>query len=110
MQQKSIKHKEVKEYAVIFKKDGSTAINLFFEDDTWHSMGGLDPARALQLTDLLRNEKPLYWSKGPHLLWTGREPVGEGEISQEATSEKEATPGEATPGEATPGEATDIAE
>ena len=84
-----MKHKEIKEYSVIYKIDGTTQINLFFEDGTWRSLGTLDPVRALFLTDLLRNEKPLYWSKGPEIIWTGREPVGEGESAEEEASSEE---------------------
>ena len=84
-----MQHKEIVEYSVIHKLDGSTQINLFFEDGVRHSLSNLDPARALLLVDLLRNEKPMFWSKGPNIIWTGREPVGEGEISQEGETAEE---------------------
>ncbi len=71
--------KTVKEYSVLHYRDGSTRINIYFTDGTWDYYINLDTARAQFLVDLLRNEKPVYWTEGPDILWTGREPQGEGE-------------------------------
>lgn len=72
--------KEVIEYTFIHYDDGTTRLNLYFEDDTWASFLDLKPDRALFLADLLRHEKPVFWTEGPDILWTGREPVGESEV------------------------------
>ena len=69
----------VEKYAVLHYRNGSTRINLYFKDGSWEFYSGLDPARASLLIDLLRNEKPVYWTHGHDILWTGREPVGEEE-------------------------------
>ena len=71
--------KVVSKYAVLHYKDGRTRINLYFSDGSWDYYYELDSARAMFLVDLLRNEKPVYWTEGPDILWTGREPVGEKE-------------------------------
>ena len=36
-------------------------------------------APELLLLDILRNEKPVYWTEEGGIVWTGKEPVGEGE-------------------------------
>ncbi|RLD50756.1 MAG: hypothetical protein DRJ05_19225 [Bacteroidetes bacterium] len=71
--------KTVEKYAVLHYRNGRTRINLYFPDGSWEYYYDLDPARASLLIDLLRNEKPVYWTEGPDILWTGREPVGEKE-------------------------------
>ncbi|WP_288068246.1 hypothetical protein V7O61_06890 [Methanolobus sp. WCC1] len=52
---------------------------MYFTDGTWDSYKDLEPTRAMLIIDMLRNEKPVYWTEGPDILWTGREPVGEEE-------------------------------
>ena len=71
--------KTVEKYAILHYRDGRTRINLYFTDGTWDYYYDLEPARASLLADLLRNEKPVYWTEGPDILWIGREPVGEEE-------------------------------
>ncbi len=71
--------KQVKEYTLFHYKDGTFRINLYFTDGSWDYYVGLDAVRFAALSDLLRNEKPVYWTEGPDVLWTGREPVGEEE-------------------------------
>jgi hypothetical protein len=71
--------KTISKYAVLHYKDGRTRINLYFTDGSWDYYWELDPARALLLVDLLRNEKPVYWTEPQNILWTGKEPVGEEE-------------------------------
>jgi hypothetical protein len=71
--------KTVSKYAVLHYRDGRTRINIYFTDGSWDYYYDLDPQRALLLVDLLRNEKPVYWTEGPDILWTGKEPVGEEE-------------------------------
>lgn len=71
--------KTVEKYAILHYRDGRTRINLYFTDGSWDYWYDLDPARASLLTDILRHEKPVYWTEGADILWTGREPVGEHE-------------------------------
>lgn len=71
--------KQVEKYAVLHYRDGTTRINIYFTDGSWDYYLKLDPTRALFLVDVLRNEKPVFWTEGPDILWTGREPVGENE-------------------------------
>ncbi|NVM27730.1 MAG: hypothetical protein HWN65_02720 [Candidatus Helarchaeota archaeon] len=71
--------KEIKEYALLHYKTGKTAVHLFFKDGSKETYADLDPARALLVVDILRNEKPVYWTAGPDILSTGKEPVGEEE-------------------------------
>ena len=69
--------KKITDYAVMHYQDGTTRVNLYFEDNTWDHYIDLKPMRALLIVDILRNEKPLYWTEGVDILSTGREPVGE---------------------------------
>ena len=85
-------NKEIKEYAVSYYPNGATRINLFFTDDTWTHYKNLDPPRACLLIDLLRNEKPVFWNKERDFLWTGREPVGEGEKEKKKTATPRTSP------------------
>ena len=71
--------KTIKQYAILHYRDGTTRINVYFTDGTEDFYIGLDPARALLIIDILRNEKPVSWTEGPDILWTGHEAVGEGE-------------------------------
>ena len=71
--------KTVSKYAVLHYRDGRTRINLYFTDGSWDYYYDLEPARASLLVDMLRNEKSVYWTEGPDILWTGKEPVGEEE-------------------------------
>jgi hypothetical protein len=71
--------KVVKEYTVLHYRNGTTRINIYFTDGTWDTYTQLDSGRALLLLDILRNEKPVFWTEGPDILWSGREPVGEEE-------------------------------
>jgi hypothetical protein len=71
--------KVVKEYTVLHYRNGTTRINIYFTDGSWDFYTELDSARALLLLDILRNEKPVFWTEGPDILWSGREPVGEQE-------------------------------
>jgi hypothetical protein len=71
--------KTVSKYAFLHYKDGRNRLNLYFTDGSWDYYFDLDPARALLLLDVLRNEKPVYWTHPQDILWTGKEPVGEEE-------------------------------
>lgn len=71
--------KEVVAYSVLHHRDGKTRINLHFADDTFEHYDQLDAARAFLILDILRNEHPVYWTFEKDILWTGKEPVGEGE-------------------------------
>ena len=71
--------KEILAYSVLHYQNGTSRINLHFADDSFSHYADLDPARALLLVDILRNEKPVYWTEEEGILWTGKEPVGEGE-------------------------------
>ncbi len=71
--------KEVQKYAVLHYRDETTRINIYFTDGSWDCYKKLDSNRAMLILDILRNEKPVYWTEGPDILWSGREPVGEEE-------------------------------
>jgi hypothetical protein len=71
--------KTVERYATLSYRDGTTRINFYFTDGTSDHYLGLTPDRAHHLLDLLKHEKPVYWTEGPDILWCGREPVGEEE-------------------------------
>ena len=71
--------KEIEAYSVLHYRDGTTRINLHFADDTYEHYDAIDAARATLLLDILRNEHPVYWTPDQEILWTGKEPVGEGE-------------------------------
>lgn len=71
--------KVVKEYTVLHYRNGTTRINIYFTDGSWDYYTDLNSDRALLLLDILRNEKPVFWTEGPDILWSGREPVGEEE-------------------------------
>lgn len=71
--------KEILAYSVLHYRNGTSRINLHFADDSFSHYTGLDAARAALLLDILRNEKPVYWTEEEEILWTGKEPVGEGE-------------------------------
>lgn len=71
--------KEIVAFSVLHYQNGTSRINLHFADETFSHYTGLDPARTLLLVDILRNEKPIYWTEEKEILWTGKEPVGEGE-------------------------------
>lgn len=71
--------KEILAYSVLHYKNGTSRINLHFEGEDFSHYENLDTGRALLLLDILRNEKPVYWTDEGEILWTGKEPVGEGE-------------------------------
>ncbi|UCF85938.1 MAG: hypothetical protein JSV50_09995 [Desulfobacteraceae bacterium] len=73
--------KKIKHYTALNYTDGSCRINLYFTDATESAYTGLDSLRARLILNILRNEKPVYWTEGPDILWTGREPVGEEEVA-----------------------------
>ncbi len=58
---------------------GAARINVCFTGGAWDYCINLDPARAMLILDTLRNEKPVSWTGPNKILWTGQEPVGEGE-------------------------------
>ena len=60
--------KTIKEYAVLHYREGKTRINIYFTDGSWGYYLDLDPARAMFIVDLLRNEKPVFWTEGPDIL------------------------------------------
>ena len=72
-------HKEIVSYSVLHYRNGGTRINLHFADESYEHYDSLDPDRATLLLDILRNEHPVFWTEGQEILWTGKEPVGEGE-------------------------------
>ena len=73
--------KAVRHYAALGYKDGTTRINIYFTDGSEDFYVGLAPDRARLILDVLQNEKPVFWTEGPDILWTGREPVGEQETA-----------------------------
>ena len=85
--------KEVQRYSLLGYADGTSRVNLYFSDGGEAYYTGLAPDRAALLTDLLRNEKPLYWNPTFEILFTGREDVGEGEHAFDLTKWLEGRPG-----------------
>lgn len=73
--------KEVRHYAALDYEDGTTRINIYFTDGSESAYVGLAPNRARLILSILRNEKPIYWTAEQEILWTGREPAGEGETA-----------------------------
>src|SRR5262245_50417958 len=71
--------KTVTQYALLSYTDKTSRINIYFSDGTEAAYVGLDAMRARLLLDILRNEKPVFWTEGAEILWTGREPMGEEE-------------------------------
>ncbi len=71
--------KQVLEYSLVHYDNGKTRINLYFDDESEDAFSDLSVDRALWIADILRNEKPVYWTEDARILWTGKEPVGEGE-------------------------------
>ena len=74
-------HREVTHYSVLHYMNGRIRLNLHFEDDSFEHYNDLEPDRAMFLLDVLRNEKPVYWTDNDQILWTTKEPVGEGEAN-----------------------------
>lgn len=74
-------NKQIEKYAVLYYPSGLSRINVYFPDGSWFSYMDLDAAQALLLVDILRNEKPIFWSTENEALIAGREPVGEGEVA-----------------------------
>ena len=64
--------KQIKEYTVLHYRDGRTRINLYFTDGSWDFYSDLDASRASLLADLLRNEKPVYYSVDRQIVFVHR--------------------------------------
>ena len=72
--------KRLSPISVLHYQSGTSRINPHFADGSFSHHADLDPGRALLLIDILRNEKPIYWTDEEGILWTGKEPVSEGEV------------------------------
>jgi hypothetical protein len=59
---------------------GYGAVTLLFADGSEQLLDQLDAASLHAVVDLLRNERPLVWSRAGNCLQTLSEMVGEGEI------------------------------
>ena len=71
---------EVIHYTFFWRTDDNTGvIQLGLANNTGGALHPDSPAEAMLLLDVLRNEKPVYYSPEGGLLMTGVEPVGEGE-------------------------------
>jgi hypothetical protein len=71
---------EITAYSVYWHQDtkaGDVRVNLV--DDTSHTLTGLSADEVHMLVDLLRNEKPVYYSVERQVVFVAWEPVGEGE-------------------------------
>jgi hypothetical protein len=71
---------EITAYSVYWhaaKKSGDVRVNLV--DDSAHTLSGLNAEEVHMLVDLLRNEKPVYYSVERQVVFVAWEPVGEGE-------------------------------
>lgn len=71
---------EISAYSVYWhaaKKSGDVRLNLV--DDTSHTLTDLNAEEVHMLVDLLRNEKPVYYSVERQIVFVAWEPVGEGE-------------------------------
>ena len=51
----------------------------------WHLISELPPEKAAFLSDMLRNEKPIYYGTENNSLITNSEPIGEGEAGDTST-------------------------
>jgi hypothetical protein len=58
--------------------DGRAYVGLQFTDGTAHTINAINQADVLMMLDVLRNEHPVYMD-AHGTLYTGLEPVGEGE-------------------------------
>jgi hypothetical protein len=72
--------REIKSYYFSRFADGRAYVGLNFSDGTCHTINALNHADALLLLDVLRNEGPVYMD-AHGTLYTGLEPVGEGEAA-----------------------------
>jgi hypothetical protein len=74
--------REVKQYRAYWRPKNYGAITIFYEEGNEEKMEQMimeSPQEFLVVTDLLRHEKPVYFSTKTGALSTGREPVGEAE-------------------------------
>lgn len=71
---------EITAYSVYWHaatKTGDVRVNLV--DDTSHTLTDMSAPEVNMLVDLLRNEKPVYYSVERQVVFVAWEPVGEGE-------------------------------
>jgi len=71
---------EITAYSVYWHaatKTGDVRVNLV--DDTSHTLTDMSAEEIHMLVDLLRNEKPVYYSVERQVVFVAWEPVGEGE-------------------------------
>ena len=72
--------KEVKTYRMSHFADGRVFFGLTYTDDTYGTIGAINTQDAMLMLDLLRNEQPVFMDEHG-TLYTGPEPVGEGDAS-----------------------------
>jgi hypothetical protein len=72
--------KEVKSYRMSHFGDGRVYFGLTYTDDAYGTITAVSASDALVIVDMLRNEKPVFMDEHG-TLYTGPEPVGEGDRS-----------------------------
>jgi hypothetical protein len=70
--------RQVQSYYFSRFADGRAYVGLNFTDGSAHTINALNQADIMMILDVLRNEHPVYMDAN-HTLYTGLEPVGEGE-------------------------------
>ena len=78
--------KQIESYKISWNVTNDEGIILLQTADGVEQLLADSAAEATLLIDILRNENPVFFENG--LLFTGFEPVGEGEVSQEAPKKK----------------------
>ncbi len=74
--------RKVKQYRAYWKPKSYGAITIFYEEGEEEKMEQIvleSPQEFLVMFDLLRHERPVYFSIKTGAISTGREPVGEAE-------------------------------
>lgn len=78
--------KSINSYKVTWNVASDEGIILLHTDDGIEQLLADSAAEAMLLLDILRNESPVFYADG--LLFTGFEPVGEGEAQTEKKKKK----------------------
>jgi hypothetical protein len=72
--------KTVEKYQLAWQHSGKKgSIVLLFEGGGGKQINGLDADDFLVMSELLRNEKPMWYDENQSLLATTHEPIGEAE-------------------------------
>jgi len=71
----------ITQYRIVWSNKGSQygAIDIGDNRGNAFRLKSTDPALLLFWVDLLRNEQPVYFNDRSEVLYTGPEPLGEGE-------------------------------